>query len=81
MVATPATPAMMAIWDSPVGPAAPAPLPISQPGASITGAQRAAEAMLAIWKRRWLMAIMPATSGTVERIGPRKRPKNTAAKP
>ncbi|CFP68034.1 Uncharacterised protein [Bordetella pertussis] len=36
---------------------------------------------MANWKRRWCMPMMPATVGMVERIGPRKRPISTEAKP
>jgi hypothetical protein len=55
--------------------------PMNQPGANITGAHTSAESTLAVWNRRWSIAIMPSTNGIVHRIGPRKRPKKTAKRP
>ncbi len=42
----------------------------------MSGAHTSAESTFAVWNRVWSMDIMPATIGTVQRTGPKNRPKN-----
>src|SRR5918993_5399195 len=51
------------------------------PGARITKAQTEAEARLAAWNRTPGIRKMPAIRAMTARMGPKKRPRNTAQGP